>query len=58
MNQATRLYTLNRNQLKYLVIIAMLIDHLAWAFVPTDTVLAQIMHFVGRLTGPTMAFFV
>ena len=26
---------LNRNQLKYLVIAAMLIDHIAWAFVPT-----------------------
>ncbi len=48
---------LNRNQLKYLVIIAMLIDHLAWAFVPTSTILGQVMHFIGRLTGPTMAFF-
>ena len=31
--------SLNRNQLKYLVIAAMLIDHIAWAFVPMDTVL-------------------
>lgn len=49
---------LNRNQLKYLVIAAMLIDHIAWAFVPTQSVLGQIMHFIGRLTGPTMAYFV
>ena len=49
---------LNRNQLKYLVIIAMVIDHVAWAFVPTATYLGQLMHFIGRLTGPTMAFFV
>lgn len=49
---------MNRNQLKYLAITAMLIDHIAWAFVPTASVLAQIMHFIGRLTGPTMAFFV
>ena len=50
-------FTLNRNQLKYLVIIAMLIDHFAWAFVPLSTVPGQVMHFIGRLTGPTMAYF-
>lgn len=49
---------LNRNQLKYLVIAAMLIDHIAWAFVPTASLLGQVMHFIGRLTGPTMAYFV
>lgn len=47
----------NRNQIKYLVIIAMLIDHIAWAFVPMESVQGQIMHFIGRLTGPTMACF-
>ena len=35
---------LNRNQLKYLVIAAMLIDHIAWAFVPTASLLAQVHH--------------
>ena len=30
---------LNRNQLIYLVIAAMLIDHIAWAFVPTASLL-------------------
>lgn len=49
--------SLNRNQIKYLVIIAMLIDHIAWAFVPTRSVPGQVMHFIGRLTGPTMACF-
>lgn len=49
--------SLNRNRIKYLVIIAMLIDHIAWAFVPMASVLGQIMHFIGRLTGPTMACF-
>lgn len=47
---------LNRNQLKYLVIAAMLIDHIAWAFVPTASLLGQVMHVIGRLTGPTMAY--
>lgn len=50
--------SLNRNQLKYIVIAAMLIDHIAWAFVPIDSASGQIMHFIGRLTGPTMAYFV
>lgn len=50
--------SLNRNQLKYLVIAAMLIDHIAWAFVPTESLLGQVMHFIGRLTGPTMAYFI
>ncbi len=49
--------SLNRNQLKYLVTLAMLIDHIAWAFVPTLSLPGQLMHFIGRLTGPTMAFF-
>ena len=52
----TKLHSLNRNELKYLVIIAMLIDHIAWAFVPTASLLGQIMHIIGRLTGPTMAY--
>lgn len=49
---------LNRNQIKYLVAAAMLIDHVAWAFVPTVSLAGQLMHFVGRLTGPTMAYFI
>lgn len=49
--------SLNRNQLKYLAISAMLIDHIAWLFVPTASALGQIMHFFGRLTAPTMAYF-
>lgn len=46
---------MNRNQLKYMLIIAMIIDHIAWSFVPTLSVLGQCMHFIGRLTGPGMA---
>lgn len=50
--------SLNRNQIKYLVIIAMVIDHVAWKFIPTASPAGQVMHFIGRLTGPAMAFFV
>lgn len=50
---------LNRNQIKYIVIIAMLIDHIAWGFVDAiNPFWGSCMHFVGRLTGPTMAYFV
>ncbi|MCM1387996.1 MAG: conjugal transfer protein TraX [Bacillus sp. (in: Bacteria)] len=50
---------LNRNQIKYIVIIAMLIDHIAWGFVDAvNPLLGGCMHFIGRLTGPTMAYFV
>ena len=53
----SKLKVLNRNHLKYIAIVAMMIDHIAWAFVPTASVLGQIMHFIGRITGPMMAFF-
>ena len=53
-----RLRVLNRNQIKYIVIAAMLIDHIAYAYVPMKTPLGVGMRFVGRLTGPTMAYFI
>lgn len=31
--------------------------HIAWAFVPMESVTGQIVHFVGRLAGPAMACF-
>ncbi len=46
---------MNRNQLKYLLIFAMLIDHIASDYVPTTTLLGQLMHVFGRLTGPGMS---
>lgn len=49
---------LNRNQIKYIVIAAMLIDHLAWQFVDSrNIILGGFMHVIGRLTAPTMAYF-
>ena len=47
----------NRNQLKYLAAAAMLLDHIAWAFVPAAGLPGQLMHFIGRLTAPVMLFF-
>ena len=48
---------LNRNQLKYLAVFAMLLDHIGWAFVPTASFAGQLIHAVGRFTAPTMLFF-
>jgi hypothetical protein len=36
----------------------MLADHIAWTFVPTESVLAFGMHLFGRLTAPIMCFFI
>ncbi|HZJ57137.1 MAG TPA: TraX family protein [Clostridia bacterium] len=44
--------------LKIIAIMAMLTDHIAWAFVPTHSLLGQLMHVVGRLTAPIMCFFI
>src|SRR5690349_8465787 len=49
---------LTGNAIKMIAIIAMIIDHTAWAFVATDSVLAAIMHTIGKLTGPIMFYFI
>ena len=36
----------------------MVIDHVAWTFVPVYTVLGQTLHIIGRLTGPIMAYMI
>ena len=41
-----------------IAVIAMVTDHLAWAFVDFWTPLGQIMHIIGRLTIPIMCFFI
>lgn len=57
--------SLNRNKIKYLAIIAMLIDHIAMFFLSPDIsgasvsriVLYSVMRMIGRLTAPIMLFF-
>lgn len=50
----------NATQLKYIAIIAMTIDHLAWLLFPglSKEPLAVCMHIIGRLTAPIMWFFI
>lgn len=50
--------SLTGHQLKLIAITAMLIDHIAWAFVDTQSVLGQLLHVIGRITAPTMCFFI
>lgn len=49
---------LTADAVKWVAIAAMLIDHIAWGFVPLDTALGQVMHIIGRITAPTMCFFI
>lgn len=49
---------LSASALKYIAIAAMTIDHIAFVFVPTDTVLYYVMRLFGRLTAPIMSFFI
>lgn len=36
----------------------MIIDHIAWAFLPTASPLGMTAHIVGRITAPVMCFFI
>lgn len=49
---------MNRNQLKTLAAFAMLLDHIALAFLPEQSAAYFTLRFLGRLTCPVMAFFV
>lgn len=50
--------SLNRDQLKIIAILSMVIDHIAWGFVDFYSPLGQFMHVLGRFTIPIMCFFV
>lgn len=49
---------LTGNQLKTIAIIAMLLDHIAWLFLPTQSIWGQLLHAFGRTTAPIMCFFI
>ena len=48
---------LNRNLLKYIAIIAMVLDHVAFLFIPPFSLSYQICRFIGKLTAPIMCYF-
>lgn len=52
---------LNANQIKFIAIVAMTIDHIAWAMYPgwyPHLAAPLLMHVVGRITMPIMCFFI
>lgn len=51
-------FRLNRNQIKYIIVFAMVLDHLANIYFPLTTIYGQIFHFIGRMVGPIMAYFI
>lgn len=58
ISSLTKRKGLNATQIKTIAIIAMLIDHIAWRYIPTYTLPGQLMHVVGRLTAPIMCYFI
>ena len=44
-------------QLKIITLVAMVIDHVAWAWVDTYSITGELMHTIGRLVAPMMAYF-
>ena len=51
---------LDANAIKLIAIIAMTIDHIAWAIFPGYSMnwKPELMHIIGRITMPTMSFFI
>ena len=51
-------YSIGSDAIKYFAALAMLIDHIAWCFVDTYSVIGYIMHLIGRMTAPIMTYFI
>lgn len=49
---------LSRDAVKYIAVVAMTLDHIAWYFLEFSSPLAQIFHIVGRITAPIMCCFI
>ena len=58
--EPTKAKGLNSNQIKFIAIIAMTIDHLTWLFYPGCQKIwwVMLLHVIGRLTAPIMWFFI
>lgn len=46
------------DRIKVLMLVVMTLGHIAWAFVPIDTVLSDVLHFFARMTIPLACFLV
>ena len=47
---------MNVNQIKYLAVISMLCDHIAYAFLPSSSTIYMAMRMFGRIAAPSMCF--
>lgn len=52
--------TLDSNTLKFIAIVAMTIDHIAWLIFPgyNNEIVPVVLHLIGRLTCPIMCYFI
>lgn len=48
---------INADFIKYIAIAAMVIDHIAFCFVDSKSILGFVMHMIGRITAPIMTYF-
>lgn len=53
-----RAVALTGEQMKWIAMVAMVIDHLGWLYFELGTYIAELSHFVGRLVMPIMAYFI
>lgn len=44
--------------IKYIAVLAMIIDHIAWCFIDTYSLIGEVMHAIGRMTAPIMTYFI
>lgn len=50
--------TMNREQIKYFAVLAMLLNHIALLLLPEQTVLYYLFDWIGHFTAPIMVFFI
>ena len=51
-------FGITASELKYIAILAMLCDHIAYLFLPPESLLYGVMRCLGRTTAPVMCFFI
>ncbi len=57
MNEQKKRRSLTPDALKMIAVICMVLDHVAWYFLPFRTPCAQVFHVLGRIAAPVMCFF-
>lgn len=58
MIEEFKMKSLSGNTIKIIAIVAMIIDHVAWAFISENTISGVVMHTIGKVTGPIMCYFI